>query len=61
MDIIKNFFRIWFNKRYMKRYVMAISGGVLSLIFLPVLLLGIIGLCVYYVIGYIFEKLEDNR
>lgn len=58
-EVIKNFFRIWTSKALRKRYAVAIMGGLLSLVLLPILLLGIVGLCVFYVIAAVIEKLED--
>lgn len=57
--VIKTFFRIWSSKAYCKRYAIAITGGLLSLVLLPILLLGIVGLCAFYVIAAVIEKLED--
>ena len=56
---IKTFFRIWQSEQYRKRYFWAITGGLLSLILLPLLLVGLIGMCAFYICAGIFQKLED--
>ena len=59
IGVVKTFFRIWENEQYRKRYFWAITGGLLSLILLPLLLVGLIGMGAFYICAGIFEKLED--
>lgn len=59
LGVMKTFFRIWSSKAYCKRYAVAIFGGLLSLVLLPILLLGIVGLCAFYIIASVIQKLED--
>lgn len=59
IGVIKTFFRIWSSKVYCKKYAIAIMGGLLSLVLLPILLLGIVGLCAFYIIAGVIQKLED--
>lgn len=60
MELIKGLFTMWQSKRQLKRYALGITCGLLSLMLLPLFLLAIPGLAVFFICGTIIENLPNR-